>query len=184
MELDTKLNDPNMVVPIEQSQQQPPKREGLWQRIKKLDKSKIIAFIVITVLVICVVEALVMKHRSKTWFEGPQTYVQVYVYVDSIKHPVIIYNKHNITDADKRMFKQYKYKTTPKILIGDKTAKIAKDVKEQFSNITSINGLIDGGLTTLSEMIMLKQPIESKYRVISNVPINNVFTDGKRIYFK
>ena len=73
MELDTKLNDQNMVVPIEQSPAVNTKREGLWQRIKKMDKSKIIAFVVITILIICVIEALIMKHRSKTWFEGPQT---------------------------------------------------------------------------------------------------------------
>lgn len=154
------------------------------KRVWKLDKTKFFFILIIIVLLVCVIESIIMKRRSTRCFDGPQTYIDVYVYIDGVKIPVTIYNKHNITDSDKRRFKEFKYKTTPKILIGDKTIGLVKSVKESFGNITSINAAIDSGLTTLSNVVTLKQPNESKYRVVSNTPLREVFTDGKRIFFR
>jgi hypothetical protein len=107
----------------------------------------------------------------------------VFVYVEGKKIPIVIYNKHNINESEKRLFKQYKYKTKPKMLIGDKTTKVILGMKERFSDVNSLNSLIDTGLNTISDVVTLKTPVETKYRIVSNEPIKGVFTDGKRIWF-
>ena len=121
-----------------------------------------------------------MKNRSKYIYRVPQTFIEVEVK----EVPVIIYNKHNVDKEERKKFKKYKYKTKPKILIGDKTNKLVRNVKENFVSINSVNDLIDSGITTMSDVLTLKQPIESKYRIVSDKPINNVFCDDKFIYFK
>lgn len=146
----------------------------------KLDASKILLLIIIIILVVCILESRVMKTRSTYIYRVPQTYIEA-----EIKEmPIIIYNKRNVSKEDKQKFKEFKYKTKPKILIGDKTNKLVKNVKENFVSISSVNDLIDSGLHTMSDVLTLKQPIESKYRIVSNTPINNVFCDDKFIYFK
>ena len=142
-----------------------------------MDWQKAFIILVVTIVVICWIESILIKRKIKYIYRLPQTYIEI-----KIKEmPVIIYNKHNITPEDKKKFREFKYKTKPIKMLGDKTTSLVTTVKENFTKINSVNSLIDSGLTTIGNVISLKQPTESKYRIVSNIPLNATI-DDKRVY--
>lgn len=142
-----------------------------------MDWQKAFVILVITIVIVCWIESILIKRKIKYIYRLPQTYIEI-----KIKEmPVIIYNKHNITPEDKKKFREFKYKTKPIKMLGDKTTSLVTTVKENFTKINSVNSLIDSGLTTIGNVISLKQPTESKYRIVSNIPLNATI-DDKRVY--
>ena len=142
-----------------------------------MDWQKAFIILVVTIVIVCWIESILIKRKIKYIYRLPQTYIEI-----KIKEmPVIIYNKHNITPEDKKKFREFKYKTKPIKMLGDKTTSLVTTVKENFTKINSVNSLIDSGLTTIGNVISLKQPTESKYRIVSNIPLNATI-DDKRVY--
>lgn len=142
-----------------------------------MDWQKAFIILVVTIIIVCWIESILIKRKIKYIYRLPQTYIEI-----KIKEmPVIIYNKHNITPEDKKKFREFKYKTKPIKMLGDKTTSLVTTVKENFTKINSVNSLIDSGLTTIGNVISLKQPTESKYRIVSNIPLSATI-DDKRVY--
>lgn len=142
-----------------------------------MDWQKAFIILILVIVIICWIESILIKRRIKYIYRLPQTYIEL-----KIKEmPVIIYNKHNITQEDKKKFRQFKYKTKPIKMLGDKTSSLVTTVKESFTNINSVNSLIDSSLNVVGNAISLKQPTESKYRVVSNIPLTATI-DDKKIY--
>jgi hypothetical protein len=142
-----------------------------------MDWQKAFIILVVTIVIVCWIESILIKRKIKYIYRLPQTYIEI-----KIKEmPVIIYNKHNITPEDKKKFREFKYKTKPIKMLGDKTTSLVTTVKENFTKINSVNSLIDSGLTTIGNVISLKQPTESKYRIVSNIPLSATI-DDKRVY--